>query len=122
MDLIKRACMFDNYIVGPSNRSAYDACMDAEVDLEAEFDLETVFACEDILADAEMDETCDATVGEIDACVKEMLDWVDEIAAAVSCDSSLADFDDLLDQDPPPACAAVEEKCPEMAGEIEIPF
>lgn len=97
---------------------AYDTC----VDMELEIDVEEFFSCEDIIDDSDEVDDCDATVGEVDTCVQDLLKVFDDIADSLSCsDSSSEGLEDILDVENPASCEALGDDCLDL-DDIEISF
>jgi hypothetical protein len=99
-------------------KTAYDLC----IDMELEFDIEDFFSCDDFIDDSDEIGDCDATVGDIDACIKDTLAVLEDIADSISCsDTSPEDLEDMMDMEEPASCETLEDKCPDM-DDIEIPL
>ncbi len=62
------------------------------------------------------EETCDATVAEIEACIVDYIDALKPVYAEFQCENATLESgdDDSMDIEPelPPSCAPVEMKCP----------
>ncbi len=98
--------------------TAYDTC----IDMEFELDVEEFFSCEDIIDDYDEVGDCEATVGEVDTCVQDILKLFEDIADSISCtDYSSDDLEDIFDFENPASCEALGDECLAL-DDIEIPF
>ena len=103
---------------------AYDACVDCldNPGTEGCEDFPTFdFALDEPCTDAEPPESCDATVGEVEACLKAEVDAiVDVFDGAPSCggltESQLEQVNEegIAEPDLPAACVAIEDTCPDV--------
>jgi hypothetical protein len=97
---------------------AYDTCVDTEFEL----DIEEFFSCDDFIGDSDDVGDCDATVGEVDTCVQDLLKTFEDIADSISCaDNSSDDLEDILDFENPASCEALGDDCLDL-DDIEIPI
>jgi hypothetical protein len=97
---------------------AYDTC----IDMEFELDIEEFFSCDDFIGDSDDVGDCDATVGEVDTCVQDLLKTFEDIADSISCaDNSSDDLEDILDFENPASCEALGDDCLDL-DDIDIPL
>ncbi len=82
-------------------QTAYDACMAEPDNTEQSCDLGTPPDC-----------ASEVTVGEMEACAREQANAVTAAAGSLSCASDPAELESLNEL--PPACKAVETKCPAL--------
>ena len=89
-------------------QAAYDACIaDPEGSVEESCNVdETPPAC-----------AADVTVAEIEACAREQANAVSTLANSLSCSSDPSELETAGEL--PPACKAVEAKCPELFEDDE---
>lgn len=105
-DSTKVSCYFAALFFSETEQdcqTAYDACIadpDDSVEETCSID-EAPPAC-----------AADVTVSEIEACAREQAAAVSSLADSLSCASDPAELEDIGEL--PPACKAVETKCPEL--------
>jgi hypothetical protein len=92
-------------------------CSDARIDScvsQAVSQIEADPAQCDEVSDSEVElEACDATVGELGTCLRDLIGAVADLGAGLTC----ATLDDLtLEVQPPASCSALESRCPGLIG------
>lgn len=101
---------------------AYDTCMDSDL---APVSCEESCTADDSGTDDGEPDTeeapeCDATVGEVSACFNAYAAMVADISEQLSCDTKVSELEGILAPlgETPSACAALEQKCPEMVPDV----
>ena len=90
-----------------SCESARESCLDETFDTSS---------CE---AGEAQPVNCDVTIGEVEACMNDMLALADDLMPEISCSSSLSDLQDIDvgdfdDLEAPGSCKAIDEQCEDL--------
>jgi hypothetical protein len=109
---------FSNDSVDVCNQ-AYDECMTAEPEEgNGMGDGESGDDCADTYEDLQ---DCDATLGEIEACLNDMMaagEAANEQLKGLSCSSSQEELEAVMNEEPdePASCTTLNKKCPDLLG------